>query len=208
MVLITILLFVLNRLLSILFNRLGRIPVARRNKIIFTFRIVSILILLYFIINGFPSFLKLDEEYTVIITGAVSTALAFIFSGLFSNFIAGLLIWIIDPFDIGDVVKIRDHKGIIKSITLTKVVLETMDRIIVEISNSDVVSSIVLNYTIKLSSRKKYIHFKRQTRTPQDIGNARLDIDVYNEEIRKQEEIDIKNFFTAFSENDQGLVHT
>jgi len=156
----------------------------------------------------FLSFLKLDEEYTVIITGAVSTALAFIFSGLFSNFIAGLLIWIIDPFDIGDVVKIRDHKGIIKSITLTKVVLETMDRIIVEISNSDVVSSIVLNYTIKLSSRKKYIHFKRQTRTPQDIGNARLDIDVYNEEIRKQEEIDIKNFFTAFSENDQGLVHT
>jgi len=207
-VLITFLLFVLNRLLSILFNRLGRISVARRNKIIFTFRIVSILILLYFIINGFPSFLKLDEEYTVIITGAVSTALAFIFSGLFSNFIAGLLIWIIDPFDIGDVVKIRDHKGIIKSITLTKVVLETMDRIIVEISNSDIVSSIVLNYTIKLSSRKKYIHFKRQTRTPQDIGNARLDIDVYNEEIRKQEELDIKNFFTAFSENDQGLVHT
>jgi small-conductance mechanosensitive channel len=207
-VLITLLLFILNSLLKILFNRLGRIPVARRNKIIFTFRIISILILLYFVINGFPSFTTLPEEYTAIITGAVSTALAFIFSGIFSNFIAGLLIWIIDPFDIGDVVKISDHKGIIKSITLTKVVLETMDRIIVEISNSDVVSSIVLNYTIKLSSRKKYIRFKRQTRTPQDIGNARLDIDVYNEEIRKQEEIDIKNFFTAFSENDQDLVHT
>ena len=208
MVLITFLLFFLNKLLSILFNRLVRIPVARRNKIIFAFRIISILILLYFIINGFPSFTALPAEYTAIITGAVSTALAFIFSGIFSNFIAGLLIWIVDPFDIGDVVKISSHKGIIKSITLTKVVLETMDRIIVEISNSDVVSSIILNYTIKLSSRKKYIHFKRQTRTPQDIGNARLDIDVYNEEIRKQEETDIKNFFTAFSENNQDLVHT
>lgn len=185
-----------------------RIPIARKNKILFAFRIISILILLYFIINGFPSFTTLPTEYTAIITGAVSTALAFILSGIFSNFIAGVLIWIVDPFGIGDVVKIGGHKGVIKSITLTKVVIETMDRIIVEISNSDVVSSIVLNYTIKLSSRKKYIHFKRQTRSPQDIGNARLDIDVYNEEIRKQEETDIKNFFTSFSENDQDIVYT
>ena len=208
MVLIALLLYLFNSLLSILFNRLGRIPIARKNKIIFAFRITSILILLYLIINGFPSFTTLPAEYTAIITGAVSTALAFVFSGVFSNFVAGVLIWIVDPFDIGDVVKIKSHKGIIKSITLTKVVIETMDRIIVEISNSDIVSSIVLNYTIKLSSRKKYIHFKRQTRAPQDIGNARLDIDVYNEEIRKQEETDIKNFFTSFSENDQNIVYT
>jgi len=207
-VLFAFLLYIFNRLLSILFNRIGRIPIARKNKILFAFRIISILILLYFIINGFPSFTTLPAEYTAIITGAVSTALAFISSGIFSNFIAGVLIWIVDPFNIGDVVKIGGHKGIIKSITLTKVVLETLDRIIVEISNSDVVSSIVLNYTIKLTSRKKYIRFKRQTRTPQDIGNARLDIDVYNEEIRKQEETDIKNFFTSFSENDQDIIHT
>jgi len=207
-VLIAFLLYIFNKLLSILFNRLGRIPIARKNKIVFAFRIISIFILLYFIINGFPSFTTLPTEYTAIITGAVSTALAFISSGIFSNFVAGVLIWIVDPFDNGDVVKIGGHKGIIKSITLTKVVIETMDRIIVEISNSDVVSSIVLNYTIKLSSRKKYVHFKRQTRAPQDIGNARLDIDVYNEEIRKQEETDIKNFFTSFSENHQNIVHT
>jgi len=166
------------------------------------------LILLYFIINGFPSFTTLPIEYTAIITGAVSTGLAFVFSGIFSNFIAGVLIWIVDPFNIGDVVKIGGHKGIIKSITLTKVIIETIDRIIVQISNSDIASSIVLNYTIKLKSKKKYIHFKRQTRAPQDIGNARLDIDVYDEEIRKQEETDIKNFFTSFSENNQNVVHT
>jgi small-conductance mechanosensitive channel len=201
-------LYVFNRLLSLLFNRLARIPIARRNKIIFAFRIISILILLYIIINGFPSFTTLPAEYSAIITGAVSTALAFVSSGVFSNFVAGVLIWIVDPFDIGDVVKIGGHKGIIKSITLTKIVIETMDRIIVEISNTDIASSIVLNYTVKLSSRKKYIHFKRQTRAPQDIGNARLDIDVYDEEIRKQEENDLKNFFTSFSENDQNIVHT
>lgn len=208
MVLIVIILYIFNRLLSELFDRLARISLGRKNKIVFALRIISILILLYFIINGFPSFTTLPTEYTAIITGAVSTALAFIFSGIFSNFIAGVLIWIVDPFDIGDVVKIGGHKGVIKSITLTKVIIETLDRIIVEISNSDIVSSIVLNYTIKLSSRKNYIRFKRQMRSPQDVGNARLDIDVYDENIRKQEETDIKNFFTSFSEKDQDVVHT
>jgi len=206
--LIAFLLYIFNRLLSILFNRLTRIPIARKNKIIFAFRILSVLVLLYFTINGFPSFTTLPTEYTVIVTGAVSTALAFISSGVFSNFIAGVLIWIVDPFNLGDVVKIGGHKGVIKSITLSKVVIETTDRIIVEISNSDVASSIVLNYTIKLASRKKYMHFKRQIRAPQDIGTARIDIDVYNEEIRKQEEVDLKNFFTLFSEADQDIVDT
>lgn len=208
MVLIALLIFFINRLISILFARLTRIPIARKNKIIFAFRIISILVLLYYIINGFPSFTTLPADYTAIVTGAVSTALAFVFSGVFSNFIAGVLLWIVDPFDLGDVVKIGGHKGVVKSITLSKVVIETMDRIIVEISNSDVVSSIVLNYTIKLSSRKKYVHFKRQVRAPQDIGTARIDIDVYSEEERKQEETDLKNFFTLFSEADQDIIDT
>jgi len=206
--LIAFLLYFINRFISILFARLTRIPIARKNKLIFAFRILSILVLLYFIINGFPSFTTLPADYTAIVTGAISTALAFVFSGVFSNFIAGVLLWIVDPFDLGDVVKIGGHKGVVKSITLSKVVIETMDRIIVEISNSDVVSSIVLNYTIKLSSRKKYIHFKRQVRAPQDIGTARIDIDVYSEEERKQEETDLKNFFTLFSEADQDIVDT
>ena len=208
MLLIAFLLYFINRLISILFARLTRIPIARKNKIIFAFRILTIFVLLYFIINGFPSFTTLPADYTAIVTGAISTALAFVFSGVFSNFIAGVLLWIVDPFDLGDVVKIGGHKGVVKSITLSKVVIETMDRIIVEISNSDVVSSIVLNYTIKLSSRKKYIHFKRQVRAPQDIGTARIDIDVYSEEERKQEETDLKNFFTLFSEADQDIIDT
>ncbi|MHA2475220.1 MAG: mechanosensitive ion channel domain-containing protein, partial [Promethearchaeota archaeon] len=92
----------------------------------------------YFLIEGFPSFTQIPAEYSVIITGAVSTVIAFATSEVFSNFISGLLIWIIDPFNIGDVVKIQGHKGVVKSITLTRVAIETFDRIIVELSNSDV----------------------------------------------------------------------
>ena len=199
---------IVNKLLSYLFSRIGKIPVGKKNNLIFVIRIASILILLYFVINGFPSFTALPPETTAIVTGALSTALAFVTSGIFSNFVAGVLLWIVDPFDIGDVVKISGHKGVIKSITLTKVVIETIDRVIVEISNSDVTSSIVLNYTIKPKSRKKYFHFKRQIRAPQDVGNARLDLDIYNEELRKQEESDVKNFFNSFSEDRKKIVHS
>ena len=199
---------IVNKLLSYLFSRIGKIPVGKKNNLIFVIRIASILILLYFVINGFPSFTALPPETTAIVTGALSTALAFVTSGIFSNFVAGVLLWIVDPFDIGDVVKISGHKGVIKSITLTKVVIETIDRVIVEISNSDVTSSIVLNYTIKPKSRKKYFHFKRQIRAPQDVGNARLDIDAYNEVIRKQEESDVKNFFNSFSEGRKKILHS
>jgi small-conductance mechanosensitive channel len=185
-----------------------KIPVVKKNKLIFVIRLASILTLLYFVINGFPSFTELPPETSAIVTGALSTALAFIMSGIFSNFVAGVLLWIVDPIDIGDVVKISGYKGVIKSITLTKVVIETLDRIIVEISNSDVVSSIVLNYTIKPKSRKKYFHFKRQIRAPQDVGNARLDLDIYNEELRKQEESDLKNFFNSFSEIRKKIIHS
>ena len=40
---------------------------------------------------------------------------------------SGLLLFIIDPFDIGHVIKVNSQKGIVRSITLTRVVMETFD---------------------------------------------------------------------------------
>ena len=205
---IAISLYTVNRIISYLLYRSTRIPIGRKNKINFVLKLISIFVIIFFTIEGFPLFTEIPEEYTAIITGAISTALAFATSEIFSNFIAGILLWIVDPIDIGDLVKIKDHKGVVKSITLTKVVIETFDRIIVEISNSDVISSIVLNYTIKLKSRRKFFHFKRQIRSPQDNSNARLDIDEYSEEERKMEENEIKEFFNQFSENGQSVVYS
>ncbi|MHA1750163.1 MAG: mechanosensitive ion channel domain-containing protein [Promethearchaeota archaeon] len=128
----------------------------------FIFRLVLIVSFIYLIIDGFPSFTSIPNEYSAIITGSVSTALAFATSGIFSNYIAGLLIWVIDPFDIGDIVKVKGQKGIVRSITLTRVIIETFDRIIMEISNSELVSSIILNYSIKLK-RKKKLHAIQET---------------------------------------------
>ena len=200
-------LYIASSLTAYLLDKIKRIPMIRKNKITFTVRIVSILVVFYFLIEGFPLFATIDPQYTAIITSAISIALAFAASGIFSNLVAGILIWLVDPIDIGDVVKIKEHKGVIKSMTLTKVILETFEGIIVEITNSDVVSSLILNYTIKLKYRKRFIRFKRQLRAPQDISNAQVDIDLYDEEQRKKQELDVKSLFTELCENEQNTVH-
>ena len=201
-------LYLLNLLLSLGIDRIKKILPENKNKIKFVIRLISIITFLYFLIEGFPSFTTIPPEYTVLITGAVSTAIAFATSDIFSNFICGILIWIVDPFDLGDVVNIMGHKGVIKSTTLTKITIETFDRIIVQISNSDVLSSPILNYTIKLKGKKNYFRFKRQIQSPQDIGHARLDIDSYNDEKRKEEENVLKEFHGLVIEKDKSEVHS
>ncbi len=199
-------LYLINFIIGFLIGRIKKILPANKNKIKFIIRLVSIILFLYFLIEGFPSFTTIPPEYTVLITGTASTAIAFATSEIFSNFICGILIWLVDPFDLGDIVKIKGYQGIIKSTTLTNITIETFDRIIVQISNSDVLSSPILNYTIKLKRKKNFFRFKRQIQFPQDIGHARLDIDEYNEEMRKKEENELREFHHLVLEKDQSEI--
>jgi small-conductance mechanosensitive channel len=208
LLLIGVSLYLVNLLLTYFIDKIKKILPENKNKIKFVMRLLSLVLFLYFLIEGFPSFTTIPPEYTVLITGAISTAIAFATSEIFSNFISGILIWLVDPFDMGDVVNIMGHKGIIRSTTLTKIKIETFDRIIVEISNSDILSSTILNYTIKLKRRKNFYRFKRKIQTPQDIGHARLDIDKYDDEMRKKEENEIREFFDLVLERDKSEIHS
>jgi len=184
-------LYTINYILNFLLYRSERIPVTQKNKVKFVIRVISIIVIVYILIEGFPSFTQIDPQYTAILTGAISTALAFASSEIFANFTAGILLLIVDPFDIGDVVKIKGYKGIIKSISLTKVVLETFDRVDIDISNSDVLSSKILNYSIHLKDSNNFFRFRKEILAPQSKGYANLNIDLldnfvdFNEEYRE-----------------------
>jgi hypothetical protein len=201
-------LYIILFIIKIIFERTEKIPISRKNKINFILRIIAILIVIYLIIDGFPSFSSISPEVSAIITGSISTALAFATSGIFSNVVAGILLWMVDPFDIGDIVKIQNFKGIIRSMTLTKIVLETFDQILIELSNSDVISSTLRNYTIKLKTRKKFYLFKKQVKSPQDVGIARLDLDVYENQKKKQEEDELKEIFEIIKTTKEDVVHS
>jgi len=206
-IIIAISIYIVNRLISFLLDHIKSISVKQKNKLTYTFRVFSIGTVVYLLIEGFPSFKEIDPVYSAIITGAASTAIAFATSEVFANFMAGVLLLIVDPFDIGDVVKIKGKKGIVKEIKLTKIVILTFDLVLVEISNKEVMTSLILNYTIKLGNLITFKKLKNKIYAPQDIGNARLDLDLGKEKEIKEDE-EMRELYTYISENDIKNIHS
>jgi len=174
-IIIGIAVFLINKIVSSIIAHIEKIPLKQKIIINFLLKIISIFVITFFLIEGFPLFNKIPAEYVAVLTSSISVAIAFASSGIFANLISGILLMVIRPFDVGDLVKIQNDKGIIRSIGLTKIALETFDNIIIEKSNSQVISSIIVNYTIKLGKRKSFEDFKKKILAPQDKGILRIE---------------------------------
>lgn len=161
-------LYFLNKLISRIFGKSEKVPLKQKIIINFTVKIASILIIVFFITEGFPLISQIDPTYTAVLTGAISTAIAFASSGIFANFISGIVIMLTSPFEVDDLVKIEGDKGIVRAIKLTKMKLETFDNIIIEKSNAQVLASMIVNYTVKLGKKKSFEDFKKKILAPQD----------------------------------------
>ena len=167
-IIIAIGLVLINNILNFIFKHIKQLSIKHKIIVNFTFRITSVLIILYFVIEGIPSFQEIDPAYQVILTGSITTAIAFASSGIFTNLVSGIILIIIRPFDVGDLVKIKGDKGIVRSINLTRTVIETFDYILIEKSNGEVISSPIINYTIKLGKIKSFEEFKNLVQSPLD----------------------------------------
>ncbi|UCC20979.1 MAG: mechanosensitive ion channel [Promethearchaeota archaeon] len=190
-------LYLLNKIISLTLGKSKKIPLKQKIIVNFTLKIGMVLIIVFFIIEGFPIISQINPTYTAVLTGAISTAIAFASSGIFANFISGIVIMLVRPFEVGDLVKIEGNKGIIREINLTKIKLETFDNIIIEISNSQVLSSKIVNYTIKLGKKKSFEDFKKKILAPQDIGFK----DIYKESqaSKKDFENTLRKAFDTFT---------
>jgi len=166
-VIIAFSLFVLSKTSTYLMKHIKKISIKTENKISFILSLISFIIIVYIVIEGFPSFEQIDPTYAAILTGAISTALAFASSGIFKNLISGIVLMFVGPFDIGDIVKIKDNKGIVRSISLSKIILETFDGKFIEVSNTEVFSSSVVNYTQKLQKVRNFEQFLKKVQSPQ-----------------------------------------
>ena len=189
-------LYLLNKIVTYIFGKIKNLPLKQKMIINFTLKIVTVLVIVYFIIEGFPIISLIDPTYTAILTGAISTAIAFASSGIFSNFISGIVIMLIRPFEVDDLVKIEGDKGIIRAVNLTKVKLETFDNIIIEKSNAQVLSSQIVNYTLKLGKRKSFEDFKYKILTPQDTGFKDMYEDITSS--KKDFETTLKKAYDSF----------
>ncbi|TFG01988.1 MAG: mechanosensitive ion channel [Promethearchaeota archaeon] len=196
----------LNKIVTYLLRSVKRLSAEQKNKTNFALKVVSIIIIVYLIIEGFPSFGDIDPQIAAVLTGSISIALAFVSSEIFANIFSGFLLFIIDPFDLGHVVKINGKKGIIKKITFTKVVLETFNNIIIEITNNNIVNTNIINYTIELKDIKSFEDFRDNLQTPQDKGKARIDFDM-NDNLRDYKE-EMEEVYEIFLKNNYEQIHS
>ncbi|MBD3342005.1 MAG: mechanosensitive ion channel [Candidatus Lokiarchaeota archaeon] len=194
-------LYLTNKILSLFLNKAPSVSVATRIKVTFVFRIVSFAILIYLIIEGFPIFEQIPPTYTAILTGSISTALAFASSGIFSNLVSGLALISIRPFEVGDVVKINQDLGVVRSIRLTKVVIETFDNIKVVKSNSEIISSTIINHSANLGRIRKFVNFKDKIHYAENLFPSML------EEEEEDENLLRELFTTFFKKNKNQKVH-
>ncbi len=198
-------LFLVNKIIGLFLQAIKKIPPKQKNLTKFIIRVLSILIIAFLIIEGFPAFKDMPAEYQAILTGSISTALAFVSSEIFSNFMAGILLFIIDPLDIGDIVKVKGYKGIVLSITLTKVVLDTFDNVKVDIANNEIMNSSILNYTKKIKYTKSFIRFKKQVIIPQYKGRGHLGGYLFNS--IEEEEKELKILHESIKQDENKIVH-
>ncbi|MBN1216883.1 MAG: mechanosensitive ion channel [Candidatus Lokiarchaeota archaeon] len=154
-IIIVIIYYIIGKVLSSLINKLDRLN--RRQKVIppFIYNLLSLILILFLVFNGFPIFESIDQQYLGVLIASVSTAIAFATSGVFSNLISGLVLLLIHPFDLGDFIGIKGDIGIVRSIQLTRTIIETTDNILIEKSNNELISSNITNYSIGLKKVKK-----------------------------------------------------
>jgi small-conductance mechanosensitive channel len=79
--------------------------------------------------------------------GIIGFTVGFALQDVSKNFIAGILLLMQQPFDIGDAIEVSNHSGAVIEINLRDTVLKTWDGLIVSIPNGDVFTSPITNYS-------------------------------------------------------------
>ncbi len=79
--------------------------------------------------------------------GILGFTVGFALQDVSRNLIAGVLLLLQQPFDIGDIIEVQGYLGQVEDVTLRSTELRTLDGRLVLIPNADVFTSSLVNYT-------------------------------------------------------------
>ena len=94
-----------------------------------------------------------DLSAFLVSLGVMGFTIGFALQDISKNFIAGLLILLQQPFDIGDVIRMDEFIGTVINIDLRATEIRTLDGKIVLIPNADVYTSPITNYSRETNRR-------------------------------------------------------
>jgi small-conductance mechanosensitive channel len=85
--------------------------------------------------------------------GIAGFTIGFALQDVSKNFVAGILLLLQQPFDLGDAIEVGDYAGTVTEINLRDTVVRTFDGRPVSIPNGDVFTSAIVNFS-RTSSRR------------------------------------------------------
>jgi small-conductance mechanosensitive channel len=94
-------------------------------------------------------FLGISYANLAIIAGGLGVGIGFGLQNIVNNFLSGLILLFERPIKVGDLLIIDGQWGTVKAIRVRSTVFETVERSVIIIPNSDLISNKILNWTFK-----------------------------------------------------------
>lgn len=128
---------ILAKICKWMFSRLGRSRHMRHNAAILLGKLVQLLVLVAGFLIAIPIISPSFTFGNLITTLGISTvAIGFAFQNILQNFLAGILLLLHEPFQVGDYITVTGFEGEVKEIRGRDTIIETKDATHVVIPNS------------------------------------------------------------------------
>lgn len=89
-------------------------------------------------------------------TGLIGLALGFAFRDIAENYLASILISLNRPFSVGDLIEVASHQGFVRRVTTRGTLLLTAEGNHIQIPNSLMYKSVIVNYSSSPRIRKSF----------------------------------------------------
>lgn len=149
--------------------------------------------------------LQLEDAAATFLAGAgiVGIALGFAFQDLTANFIAGVVMAIKRPINLGELVETNDQLGVVQRIELRSTWLETLDGKIIMIPNRKVFEGTVTNLS---RSGKRRVEVRLGVSYDDDMALVRRVTVAAVESVQPRLDVPVELFFEKFGESSIDLV--